>query len=61
MEKRIADVVVKTTKEGQIAIEQDDPVADCPASIVITTDQVPALVRWLQDAATELGEKSRLA
>lgn len=52
MEKRMEPLSV-STKGGQIWIEQDHGAGD-EGGVVVNPNQVPTLVQWLQDAATEL-------
>ena len=42
-----------STDEGKITIEQDQ-LEDEFSRVVITVDQVPLLIQWLQEAVAEL-------
>ncbi len=46
------EAVEVSTKDGQIWIVQDSNGED--NGVVITPEQVPALVKWLNEAAAEL-------
>lgn len=51
--RRMEEVTVNTTTEGMIEIEQ--PAGhDEPSRIILTPEQVPILVKWLQEAAAEI-------
>jgi hypothetical protein len=59
MEKRMEPLTV-STKDGQIWIEQSENGEDC--GVMIAVDQVPILVKWLQEAAAELhSEKEKVS
>jgi hypothetical protein len=55
MEKKMEAVEVRT-KDGQVWIVQDVNGED--NGIVINPEQVPALVKWLNEAAAELLSRS---
>ena len=52
MEKRMEELIV-STKKGQIWIEQPSMYQE-EAPIVINKDQVDLLIRWLEEAKSEL-------
>jgi hypothetical protein len=51
MQKRMETVEV-STKDGQIWIVQETNGED--NGVVVTPEQIPALVKWLSEAAAEL-------
>jgi hypothetical protein len=59
MERRTKALSVSTTEDGLICIKQPQFLEEEDSSVVITADQVPVLVRWLEEAVAKLrGERS---
>jgi hypothetical protein len=56
MEKRMEPLLVRTTHDGQIWIEQNQNGED--NGVLVDPAQVPTLIEWLQEAVTEL-QKSK--
>ena len=53
MQKSIEPLSVSTTTEGAIEIAQQQSPEE-PQLIIITPEQVPLLIQWLQEAVAEL-------
>ena len=56
MQKRMEPLSVATTGNGQILIEQTSYGED-DARILIDPDQLPLLIKWLQEADEEIRER----
>jgi hypothetical protein len=52
MKKEMLEINI-TTNEGMIFISQPDPYNDYPP-IIINPDQVPILIKWLEEAKAEI-------
>jgi hypothetical protein len=59
MERKMEPLEV-STREGRIYIAQDygSPSDDASPILIITVEQVPILIGWLQEAAQELQKTS---
>jgi len=53
MDKEMFEIRVSTNK-GKIFITQPVPMQDEPDSIIISPEQVDALIEWLKEARAEL-------
>jgi hypothetical protein len=58
MVKKMEHVVV-STKEGMIHLEQPDPMLE-NYPIIIHPDQVPVLIKWLEEAREELSAEAQI-
>ena len=47
-------IEVRTSGEGYVVIEQDDVGGNQPHAIILHPSQIPAVVRWMTEAAKEL-------
>jgi len=57
MDKEMFEIRVYTEK-GEIFITQPVPMEDAPNSIIISPEQVDALIEWLKEARAELEGKT---
>ena len=55
MEKELQAIKVRTNDEW-VVIEQDNYPEE-PASILVSPEQIPILVKWLQEAAKEFAPR----
>lgn len=53
MDKEMFEIRV-TTAKGKIFIEQPVPLQDEPDKVIISPEQVDALINWLKEARAEL-------
>ena len=53
MDKEMFEIRVSTDK-GKIFIEQPVPMEDAPNIIIISPEQVDAVIEWLKEARAEL-------
>ena len=58
MKKHMEEVSVQTSEEGKILIVQANAVGDHDDTISLEPDQVDVIVKWLQEAKTELENKT---
>jgi hypothetical protein len=58
MDEEMVHVIVRT-KDGMVQIEQPDPALDT-YPIIIHPDQVPVLIKWLEEAREELNHEHSL-
>ena len=54
MEKRMNQVGVRTSKDGEIEIFQNQGVGDEEDAVYIRSEQVDAVIKWLQEAKAKL-------
>jgi hypothetical protein len=57
MKKSMHPLVIRTSDDGEIWIEQDVGGADEDHGILLNPAQVPTLIEWLQEAVKEIEGK----